>query len=328
MKNKPLEVIIADMGATYSRVALLDEYQAIRHVKTYESNQFDSPSMVINAYLAEQALMVPDLVLIAVAAPIDQDRLNLTNIHWDFSQQAIANELNTRVIFLNDFEALSMALDHISDSDLLPLTANTLLSPSTALTPQAKIVIGTGTGFGTAMALSLNGEVKSFPSEGGHSLYAPQDLIEIAIMQQLMDQLGRPIITEDILGCKEGIARLITIMADLEGITLNFEPTPEALVLAACDNQSPFAIQVLNRYCKMLGNVASNLVLNTGATGGVYLGGGFAPRFGEFLQQSDFYSSFLNKAKVESLLENIPIYLITHPYATLVGLQHILPRYL
>lgn len=327
MKNKPFEVIIADMGATYSRVALLDEYQAIRHVKTYESNQFDSPSMVINAYLAEQALMVPDLVLIAVAAPIDQDRLNLTNIHWDFSQQAVAQELNTKVVFLNDFEALSMALDHISDSDLLPLTTNNHL-PSMALTPQAKIVIGTGTGFGTAMALTLNGETKSFASEGGHSLYAPQDLIEIAIMQQLMDQLGRPIITEDILGCKEGITRLITILADLEGITLDFEPTPEALVVAACERESPFAIQVLNRYCMMLGNAASNLVLNTGATGGVYLGGGFAPRFGEFLQQSDFYSAFLNKAKVESLLENIPIYLITHPYATLVGLQHILPRYL
>lgn len=327
MKHKPLEVIIADMGATYSRVALLDEYQAIRHVKTYASNQFDSPAMVINAYLTEQALMMPNLVLIAVAAPISQDQLNLTNIHWDFSQQAIANELNTKVVFLNDFEALSMALDHISDSDLLPLTTNS--NPlSIALMPQAKIVIGTGTGFGTAMAITLNGETQSFPSEGGHSLYAPQDLFEIAIMQQLMDQLGRPIITEDILGCKKGITRLTTIMADLEGVTLDFEPTAEALVLAACENQSPFAIQVLNRYCMMLGNVASNLVLNTGATGGIYIGGGFAPRFGEFLQQSDFYSAFLNKAKVESLLENIPIYLITHPYATLVGLQHILPRYL
>ncbi len=327
MKNKPLEVIIADMGATYSRVALLDEYQAIRHVKTYASNQFDSPAMVINAYLAEQALMTPDLILIAVAAPIDQDQLNLTNIHWDFSQQAIAQELNTKVIFLNDFEALSMALNHISDADLIALTPSDGLS-TMALTPQAKIVIGTGTGFGTAMVLSLNSEAQSFPSEGGHSLYAPQDPLEMAIVQQLMDQLGRPIITEDILGCKEGIPRLITIMADLAGITLEFDATPQSLVIAACEDRNPFAITILNRYCMMLGNAASNLVLNTGATGGVYIGGGFAPRFSTFLQQSDFYSAFMNKAKVESLLNNVPIYLITHPYATLVGLQHILPRYL
>ncbi len=327
MKNKPLEVIIADMGATYSRVALLDEYQAIRHVKTYASNQFDSPAMVINAYLAEQALVMPDLILIAVAAPIDQDRLNLTNIHWDFSQQAIMHELNTKVIFLNDFEALSMALDHISDADLFSLNHNQDHSLTTALTPGAKLVIGTGTGFGTAIALTHNGETISLPSEGGHALYTPQDPLEITILQQLMDQLGRPIVTEDILGCKEGIPRLITTLSDLEGVSLTFPPTAEALV-EAVEAELPFAIEVLNRYCMMLGNVASNLVLSTGATGGVYIGGGFAPRFATFLQQSDFHLSFLNKANVESLLKNVPIYLITHPYATLVGLQHILPKYL
>lgn len=331
MKRKTPLIIIADMGATYSRVASIDEYQAIRHVETYASSDYHSPKEVISTYLNDIGESEPDHVFIAVATPIKNDRLILTNNHWDFLQSEIAQKLNTRVTFINDFEALSLALDHLSHSDLIPvnvkdhLTTNGIPINHLGL---PKVVIGTGTGFGTAMNLPSESGAISIPSEGGHALYSPQDEYEIAIISLAMKECERPIIIEDLLGCKEGIARLIRIMATIDTLTPSFDLTPAALLEAALEEKDPFAQKVLNRYCAMLGNAASNIALSTGAFGGIYIGGGFAPRFYDFLAQSDFNRCFLNKISVNPLLSDIPIYLITHPYPALVGLQQILHRYL
>lgn len=327
MKHKTPLIIIADMGATYSRVAFIDEYQAIRNIETYHSANYESPKEVIAAYLNTIDESDPAHLFIAVAAPINNDRLVLTNNHWDFSQQAIAQALNTKVTFINDFEALSLSLNHLADSETIEI--GTHQAPVQQLhNTLPKVVIGTGTGFGSAMSLSTESGTISVPSEGGHALYSPQDAEETKILEIAIKTYGRPVIVEDLLGCKVGIPKLISIMAQMDNIIPTFNATPEALLDAALEASDPFAIRVLNRYCAMLGNVASNIALTTGAFGGVYIGGGFAPRFNEFLLASNFRKAFLNKSSVNEILSHIPTYLITHPYATLVGLQQILHRYL
>lgn len=328
MSHKLPLIIIADMGATFSRLACIDEYQAIRHVKIYPSNHFQSPKEVISAYLAEIKENEPDHILIAVAAPIVNDRLVLTNNHWDFSQQEIGQDLNTKVTFINDFEALSLSLDHLSPQDIVEIGEH-IEQKQTHTIHQSKVVIGTGTGFGTAMSLQTEYGTISVPSEGGHALYAPQDCYETELLQLAIKELNRPIIIEDLLACKHGIGRLIRLIATMEKTKeISFEATPEGLLNAALNHQDSLATAVLERYCMMLGNAASNIALVTGAAGGIYIGGGFSPRFSEFLQASKFRACFVNKSSVEGILESIPTYLITHPYATLVGLQQILPRYL
>ncbi len=327
MSHKLPLIIIADMGATFSRLAFIDEYQAIRHVKVYPSTGFHSPKEVIGAYLTEINVENPDHIFIAVAAPIVNDRLILTNNHWDFSQQEIAQDLNTKVTFINDFEALSLSLDHLSHFEVTEIGQHTASKPNPI--QHSKVVIGTGTGFGTAISLQTEHGTISIPSEGGHALYAPQDCIETELIDLAIKELNRPVIVEDLLACKHGIERLIRLMSIQAQIsTIPFEATPEGLLQAALEQQEPFAIQVLDRYCMMLGNVASNIALMTGAASGIYIGGGFSPRFSEFLQASKFRACFVNKESVANILETIPTYLITHPYATLVGLQQILPRYL
>ncbi|UNM95196.1 glucokinase [Ignatzschineria rhizosphaerae] len=327
MSHKLPLIIIADMGATFSRIAFIDEYQAIRHVKVYPSADYHSPKEVIRAYLAEINEEAPDHIFIAVAAPIVNDRLVLTNNHWDFSQQEISQDLNTKVTFINDFEALSLSLDHLSHLETIEIGQHR--SSKHPYPQHSKVVIGTGTGFGTAISLQTDQGTISIPSEGGHALYSPQDCVETELVHLAIKELNRPIIVEDLLACKHGIQRLIRLMAIQENVAqIPFEPTPEGLLDAALEKEEPFAIHVLNRYCMMLGNTASNIALTSGAADGVYIGGGFSPRFSEFLQQSKFRECFVNKESVADILETVPTYLIVHPYATLVGLQQILPRYL
>lgn len=332
MKRKTPLIIIADMGATFSRVASIDEYQAIRRVETYSSAHYNSPNEVVSTYLNDIGEADPDHVLIAVATPVKNDHLVLMNNHWDFLQSEVAQKLNTKVTFINDFEALSLALDHLSHSDTVLISGHSeaLSHNAQALNDYSlpKVVIGTGTGFGTAMNLPTEFGAISIPSEGGHALYSPQDAQEIQIIDLAMQECKRPIIIEDLLGCKEGIPRLIRLMAEIEKTSPTFEATSAALLQAALETHDPFAISVLDRYCAMLGNVASDIALTTGAFGGIYIGGGFAPRFSDFLFASKFRDCFLNKVSVNGLLADTPTYLITHPYATLVGLQQILHRYL
>lgn len=341
MSHHPL-ILVADMGATFSRIGVIDEFAAIRHVETLRSNDYPSPKEVIEAYLSRFEFPHPAEVMIAMAAPILGDRLKLTNIHWEFSIQEIAHELNTRVTFVNDFEALSLSLHHLATQDIVAIhqrplekeptstsaTENEIepLSTSlTALSDAPKVVIGTGTGFGTALTLRDGERLISLPAEGGHALYAPQDLEEIEIMKLSIQNLKRPLIVEDLLSCKEGIPRLIRKMGMIHDQNTDYSDA-KGLVHAAIEEENPFAQKILHRYCAMLGNVASNIALTTGAQGGVYIGGGFVPRFTQFLQQSAFRHSFENKASVEGYLKAIPTYVITHPYATLIGLQYLLTQ--
>ncbi len=326
MNRKEPRVIVADMGATYSRLAFIDEYQAVRNVKTYSSHNFDSPREVILAYLADLGEEEADHILIAVAAPITDDQLNLKNIHWNFSQQDIAKEFNGKVTFINDFEALSSSLQYLSHNDLIAIGSPSAANITSGF--QTRVVIGTGTGFGTALNIQSSFGNFSIPSEGGQAIYAPQDAEEIELVKIAQNELNRPVIIEDFLACKAGITRLIELLADIHDKEISFERTPKGLLTAAIEQNIPFAQYILNRYCMMLGNTAGNIAVTAGANAGVYIGGGFAPRFAQFIQQSSFRDCFVNKISVKALLEEIPTFVITHPYATLVGLQQLLPRYL
>lgn len=316
--SSPL-ILVADMGATFSRVGIIDEFNALRHIETLASTDFASPKEVIEKYLQDHSLEEPDHIYIAVAAPLISDRLILTNIDWDFTIQEVAHGLNTKVTFVNDFEALSLSIHQLPLHDIEALDN----VPENIDAP--KVVIGTGTGFGTALVIKSGEETMSLPSEGGHALYSPQDKEELELLKLAMTETARPLIVEDFLSCKQGIPRLIRLMAQLHQKHTAFH-NAEGLVHYALKEQDPFAQQILHRYCSMLGNTASNIALNTGAQGGIYLGGGFVPRFTDFLKQSNFRKAFENKATVEGYLQAIPCYVITHPYATLIGLQHLLTQ--
>jgi glucokinase len=55
------------------------------------------------------------------------------------------------------------------------------------------------------------------------------------------------------------------------------------------------------------------------ATGGVYLGGGIAPKIVDKLQEAAFINAFLAKGRLRPLLEAIPVKVILDDRAALVG---------
>jgi len=67
------------------------------------------------------------------------------------------------------------------------------------------------------------------------------------------------------------------------------------------------------------GAAAGNLALAVLATGGVYLGGGIAPKLLASLPASDFMAAFSDKGRFSELLADIPVKVITEPRTALFG---------
>ena len=182
-------------------------------------------------------------------------------------------------------------------------------------------------------SISPHSEPIIIASEGGHSVFAPFDQEEIALLSLLSNTpsllKGKlapyPIILEDLLSGTHGVKRLIDAMALLYDKNPTFN-SPETLLHSALTEKEPFARAVLTRYSLLLATIASNIALTTGARDGIYIGGGLAPRFADFLANSPFRKRFEGNLTVNNYLKTIPTYLIEHADPTLIGLQYLADR--
>lgn len=347
--------LIADFGATFSRLALYADGEIFSQV-TLKSRQFQSPLEVIEHYLeleTQNAPHAPAHYLIAIASPLVEDAVQLTNNHWTFSQKALREALKKRggtLTLINDFKALAYSLLKLEKTDIRVIgtsEANLAESDSTKAqssnsnqnAPIIKALIGPGSGFGTATlvvpasSISTHSEPIIIASEGGHSVFAPFDQEEIALLSLLSNTpsllKGKlapyPIILEDLLSGTHGVKRLIDAMALLYDKNPTFN-SPETLLHSALTEKEPFARAVLTRYSLLLATIASNIALTTGARDGIYIGGGLVPRFADFLANSPFRKRFEENLTVNNYLKTIPTYLIEHADPTLIGLQYLADR--
>ena len=327
MKHNGVSTLITDMGATFTRIAYIDQDGEINHIRKYHSAQFPSPTELIKQYQNDVPTASPKQLLMAIAAPIQGDLITLSNNHWHFSLNEMMDRLSLKIYPYNDFAALAASLNNLTKRELVEIGASGMKKNIIANAYLPKAVIGSGTGFGSALWVPSPKNNFTIAAEGGQALYPPQDQIEITIIKIIEKTLHRPVTVEDLLGCQRGIPRLIMAMAKIYDQTPVDFSSAKSLLEAALEKKTPFAIEVLSRYCAMLGNVAANTVLTSGALGGIYIAGGFAPRFHSFLLTSPFREAFCNRGHIDEILAQVPTYLITHPYATLIGLKQILSNH-
>src|SRR5262249_8760877 len=88
---------------------------------------------------------------------------------------------------------------------------------------------------------------------------------------------------------------------------------------AAIAAKAPLAEHALELWISIYGAEAGNLALKVMALGGVYLGGGIAPRIITKLAGPLFVQAFLAKGRMQPLLESIPVRVITNDKIALFG---------
>lgn len=305
--------LLADVGATNARFALQNGAGGeIAQVQTLLCADHACLKSAINHYLAHQASdRRPSLacIAIAIANPIQGDRMQMTNHDWSFSISTLRTALGLqRLELLNDFTALALALPHLPATDLRQVGGRpgaSALDSGTALG-----LIGPGTGLG-ASGLVPDGRGGWCPlqGEGGHVTLTATNEAEQRVLSLLWARFGHVSAERAISG--QGLSNLYGALTQRDtGLWPDQLPGAAHITQRAIANQDPRALETLDLFFAFLGNVAGNLALTLGAWGGVFLGGGILPRLGSRIEASHFRARFESKGRFEGQLKTVPVWVI------------------
>ncbi len=309
--------LVADVGGTNARFGWVDEVSAgVQHVRTLPVAEHGGPAAAAAAYLAALGddmggtPPAPRRAALAVATAIRGDDVGLTNSPWRFSQRALQHALDVEALLvLNDFEALALSLPRLGASQLRAIG----VPPH----PQGTMaVIGPGTGLGVGGVVQTTHGWVALPGEGGHATLAPYDDFESQLLAHV--RRSREHVSAERLLSGIGLPVLHDAMAAVLGHSVPTLPA-EAIVERGVAGTDPLCSSTLDTFCALLGGFAGNVALTMGARGGVYIGGGIVPRFGERFFASRFRERFEAKGRFRSYLQSIPTALITDTLAALTG---------
>lgn len=310
---EPETALIGDVGGTNARFALADladparpEIRALDHLP---SADYDSLEAAIAAYLKKTGTAPPPVAVLAVAGPVSDGEVALTNLSWKTSERALAKLGFKRAHLVNDFRALAAAADSLGDGDL------ELIGPDLAREADATIaIVGAGTGFGSSALVKGHSKSIALAGEGGHIGFSPEDDTEIEILKILSKRFGRVSIERIVSG--PGLVNLYEALCEIEGTKPEFSEPPQ--ILDAAD-KSKIAHAAVERFCAIFGAAAGDIALAFGARGGVLLAGGLSEATVKFLKAGAFRARFENKGRLAHLVRAIPTHLIRHEEAALLG---------
>ncbi|MGB1237671.1 MAG: glucokinase [Pseudomonadales bacterium] len=306
--------IVADIGGTNARFAWVTAGElALQDITVYPCADFENFPQAFACYRDAVGLQDVKRASISLACPVEQDWVELTNNHWVFSKQTAQRELGlTQLYLLNDFAAMAYGMLCLKPEEKVLLHAG-----SSSLIQAPCAVVGPGTGLGvSALVPVAEGGWHAVSTEGGHISFAPQDALEMSILNELFQQYPR--VSVERLLCGDGLVQLYNTMAKIFALPVVFKSAAE-ITTAAKSGVCDFALRVVNQFCRMLGSVVGDIVLAQGACGGVFLAGGILPRFPEILLNSDFSKAMCNKGRMSDYLSKVPVNLATADHPGLSG---------
>nr|WP_296818643.1 glucokinase [Brevundimonas sp.] len=320
MKDGTL-ALVGDVGGTNARFALAawsDGRFALAQQKSFPAETHPTFLGAVRDYLEAQAVR-PDYAVLAVAGPVRNGEIDLTNSPWRVSESELESLGLMQARLINDFEALAWGAPGVSEAHLASLGGPDAGDPNCTVA-----VLGPGTGFGvSALVRDGRGGEIAMPGEGGHVCFAPGDPIEDEILRILRRRYDR--VSIERLICGPGLLNMHRALAEIEGRETSADDPAEITRQALEDWRSPCGA-TLARFCAILGAVSGDVALTTGARGGVYIAGGIAPRILDFLKASPFRERFERKGRFADYMKAIPTKVILDKHAALLGAARALER--
>lgn len=311
--------LVGDIGGTNVRFAVITAAGAApAQIRSFACSDFPGLDAAIRHYLARAGLTPPPVAAFGIATPLAGDAVRMTNHPWAFSIKALQRALGfQRLIFINDFTALALALPRLHGADLEQIGGGT---PQ----PDAPFaLLGAGTGLGVSGLIPCAAGWQPLAGEGGHVSLAAGNAREAAIIAVLAARFGHVSAERALSG--PGIAVLHDAIRQLEAAppcTLDSREISARALAGSC----PYCTEALELFCALLGGVAADLALTLGARGGVFIGGGIVPALGDFFARSGFRARFEAKGRFSAYLAAVPTYVIRAPYAALSGADEALDR--
>jgi glucokinase len=322
-------ILAGDVGGTKVDLALckFDNGQLLTvHDHKYHARDFPGLVQIVEAFLVEckQTLGQTVDVLAAcfgVPGPVRHGRLKLTNLPWVLDSNQLRVDLKIEHVFLiNDLEANGYGIAELTPDQIL------VLSKGDPAAEGNRGLIAAGTGLGEAILVWNGHSHLPMASEGGHSDFAARNEEEIGLLRYLQKTVGGRVSSERVVSGL-GLANVYAYCRDVKGLE---EPQwlkdrmrtedPNAVIGELGESgASELCVETLNIFVSAYGAEAGNLALKILSVGGMYVGGGIAPKLLKKMQDGTFMKAFTDKGRLSDLLVQTPVRLILESRAALMG---------
>lgn len=321
-------LLAGDIGGTKTNLAIFasrDELYAPLAEASFSSAHYPSLAAVVDAFLAQYPRLPVKQACFGVAGPVIAGQATVTNLPWQINARQLQAQFAIPIVhLLNDLAAIANAIPVLRAADLYTLHEGQPVSGGSIA------VIAPGTGLGEAFLTWDGRSYQAYPSEGGHTDFAPTDDWEAGLWRYLRAGLGFEHVSYEAVCSGLGIPHIYDYV---KASGFADEPVWLAEQLAASGDRTPVIVNsalaatkpgeicavTLDTFVGILGAETGNLALKILATGGVYLGGGIPPRILDRLQEGRFMQAFFNKGRLATVLHPMPVYVILNPKAAIVG---------
>jgi glucokinase len=321
MQSSPIRVLSGDIGGTKTRLAIIIVDGTQLHTEreqSYPSRDYAEFDELLEDFLLGSD--VPQRAAFGIAGPVQGRVAQTTNLPWHIDAGAIQKKLGIESCkLLNDLEATACGLPALGRDDLLTLHEGAPNSIGNAA------VIAAGTGLGEAGLYWDGQQYQPFATEGGHTSFSPSDEMEVALLRHLQQDHGH--VSWERIVSGPGLVNLHKFHCLYRAIPIpdwlqhemHEGDAASAIAKAALSERDELSSETLNWFVRLYGAEAGNLALKVMSRGGLYLGGGIAPKILPRLQNGAFLDAFFNKGRMRPLLDAMPVKVILNDRAALYG---------
>jgi glucokinase len=315
-------ILAGDIGGTNTRLAFFegtpDKLKTLV-VEVFPSNGHDGPAAIAKKFLEKHKQKV-DAACFGIAGAVVDGRVKTPNLPWEVDAREIAPELGLKQVeLINDLLANAHGIALLEPSDFVVINEG---SPNAS---GNRALISAGTGLGEAGLLFEATGYRPFPSEGGHADFGPRNDLEVELLRHLMARFQHVSYERVLSG--PGLHNIYLFLRDTgrgdepAALAKQLEQgDPSAAIAnAALEGAFPICVQALDIFVSIYGAEAGNLSLKLVATGGTFVGGGIAPKILAKLRRPAFMDAFKSKGRLSSLLQDIPVRVITNDKTALLG---------
>ncbi|NCS64627.1 MAG: glucokinase [Betaproteobacteria bacterium] len=315
-------VLAGDIGGTKSNLAFFHgapEAPETVAEESYQNREFAGLAEVVGRFIAETGMSAATACF-GVAGTVVAGVSHLPNLGWSLSEQALAHDLGLREAkLINDLEANAMGIATLAPEQFFTL------NPGRPQPGGNRALIAAGTGLGMAMLCHNDDGYRVSASEGGHMDFAPRGEEQIALWRFLTARHGH-VSVERVVSGPGLVAIYDYLKARGEGepnwLAERFATNAERAAVIAqtgLTGEVAICVKALDVFLSAYGAAAGNLALAALATGGLYIGGGIAPKLLAAFSDSGFMAAFVDKGRFAELLADIPVRIILEPKTALRG---------
>jgi len=320
-------ILAGDIGGTKTNVGIFDrEGNTLKLLRKeqFKSSDYSSLEEILSTFIEHESVSHIDTACFGISGPIIKESCITTNLPWKMSKSDLQVLLNIeKVHLLNDLEATAFGMLFLEEDEFVEL------NPNGKKVEGNHCVIAAGTGLGEAILYHDGNAYHPIGTEGGHVDFSPLTVQQDALLQWLRSSYPEHVSYERILS-GAGIYSLYQFLAQsgfasepdaMLNIPVDTDPSVIVSECALKENDT-LCMEALRLFAQIYGAEAGNLALKTMSLGGVYIGGGIAPKILPVLTNGYFMKGFLSKGRFNKMLSQMEVKVSLNSETALLGAAH------